>query len=393
MASSHIQPARDWKRTLRNSTLLLGSTMTVMAGATISPALPAIRTEFAAVPNAELLAQLSLTIPALFIALFAPFAGALLDRLGRRPVLIGALLLYGLAGASGFVLNSLYAILVGRALLGVAVAGIMSGFSTLIADYFSGDEFNRFVGFQAAFTAFGGVVFLQMGGLLADVGWRYPFLIYLLALFVLVMVVLFITEPKYQVDDTDGTKATMPYRQIIPIYLVAFVGMVLFYLVPTQLPFYLETLGVVGTAVGTAIAAMTLSAALVSLQFQRIRARLSLNLVFVVTFALMASGYFIISQAGQYGVIMVGLLIAGAGLGLLQPNLAGWMVPLIPASLRGQAFGFLTMSLFFGQFISPVFFQPFDGNSAFIVGAVALGLIATVFVIRTGASTNERSME
>ncbi|MEM8531078.1 MAG: MFS transporter [Chloroflexota bacterium] len=393
MTSSQIQSTRDWKRTLRNSTLLLGSTMTVMAGATISPALPAIRTEFASVPNAELLTQLSLTIPALFIALFAPFAGALLDRLGRRPVLIGALLLYGLAGASGFVLNSLYAILVGRALLGVAVAAIMSGFSTLIADYFSGDEFNRFVGLQAAFTGFGGVVFLQMGGLLADVGWRYPFLIYLLALLVLVLVVLFITEPEYQAGDTDGTKATMPYQQIVPIYLVAFAGMVLFYLVPTQLPFFLETLGVVGASVGTAIAAMTLAAALVSLQFQRIRARLSANLVFALTFGFMAIGYLTISQSAQYGMVIVGLLVAGVGLGMLQPNLAGWLAPLIPASLRGQAFGLLTMSLFLGQFISPVFFQPFNGNSAFLVGAVVLGLTATIFVIRTGASTHERSME
>ena len=111
------------KNSVRNLTILLGSTMTAMAGATIAPALPEINLVFQDVPDADLLVKLVLTLPALLIAIGAPFSGFLSDRWGRKPVLITALILYGLAGTSGYVLDSMFGILVGRALLGVAVAG------------------------------------------------------------------------------------------------------------------------------------------------------------------------------------------------------------------------------------------------------------------------------
>lgn len=104
--------------------------MTVMAAATLAPALPEMNRFFQDVPNAEFWVKLVLTMPALLIAIGAPFAGFLLDRWGRKPVLIAGLILYGLAGTSGFLPGSLFGILVGRALLGLAVAGVMSGFTT-----------------------------------------------------------------------------------------------------------------------------------------------------------------------------------------------------------------------------------------------------------------------
>ena len=60
--------------------------MTVMAGATIAPALPGMKLVFQDVANADFLVKLVLTMPALLIAIGAPFAGILLDRRGRRPV-------------------------------------------------------------------------------------------------------------------------------------------------------------------------------------------------------------------------------------------------------------------------------------------------------------------
>jgi MFS family permease len=116
------------------ATLLLTSTLTVMSGATISPSLPAMQEYFANVENSELLVRLVLTIPALFIAFGGLFAGQLADRFGRKPLLIVSTLVYGFAGCSGLVLNSLWTLLIGRALLGLSVAGVMTGVTTLIAD-------------------------------------------------------------------------------------------------------------------------------------------------------------------------------------------------------------------------------------------------------------------
>lgn len=357
--------------------------MTVMAGATISPALPAIERAFDATPNAALLTQLALTMPALLIAISAPIAGMLLDKIGRKPILLVSLLLYALAGSSGLWLNSLYAILVGRALLGLAVAGIMSGFTTLIADYFASTALDRFLGLQAAFTGLGGVVFVLLGGILADVGWRMPFSIYLMSVVVCGGVLLFIDEPAPTQASNAVAGKRFDFRPILPIYATAFFAMLIFYLVPTQLPFYLDQLGTGGSLVGAAISTLTLIAAIASLQYQRLRLRLSANTLFAATFGLMAIGYAIIGSANAYAIVVLGLIVAGAGLGLLQPNLATWLVPLVSAEKRGSAFGGLTTALFLGQFLSPLTFQliPVSASTGidYWVGAVAALLVAGWF--------------
>ena len=68
MLEAEAQPGAPWRVQLRNATLLLASSLTVMAAAIISPALPQIEGAFAGEANASLLTQLALTAPALLIA-------------------------------------------------------------------------------------------------------------------------------------------------------------------------------------------------------------------------------------------------------------------------------------------------------------------------------------
>ena len=127
-------------------TILLSASMTIMAGATIAPSLPQMKVVFNHIPNAEFIIKLVLTLPSLFIAFAAPFAGYIIDRVGRKKLLLFSLLLYALAGTSGLYLNNLFTILIGRALLGVSVAGIMTTATTLIADYYTGIERHKMMG-------------------------------------------------------------------------------------------------------------------------------------------------------------------------------------------------------------------------------------------------------
>ena len=227
-------------------TLLLVSTLTVMSGATISPSLPAMQDYFSEVENAEFWVRLVLTIPALLIVVGSPIAGQLVDSIGRKPLLIGSAVLYGLGGASGYLLDSLFAILVGRALLGLAVAGVMVSATTLIADYYQGDTRANFMGLQAAFMGFGGVVFLSAGGYLADLDWRLPFLIYLFAWILLPFVVLSLYEPKStretENSHVDRNLSSLPIKLLVLIYGSILVMQIVFYLIPVQLPFYLRNL-------------------------------------------------------------------------------------------------------------------------------------------------------
>ena len=78
---------------LTKITLILVSTLTVMSGATIAPSLPAMREYFAEVPHADYLVRLVLTLPALFIAFGAPVVELIIDHLGRKTLLLVALIL------------------------------------------------------------------------------------------------------------------------------------------------------------------------------------------------------------------------------------------------------------------------------------------------------------
>lgn len=359
---TRIQAGPDDGRELRRDLIiLLGSSLTVMAGATIAPSLPRMAVHFQDAPQAQMLVKMLLSVHALFIALTAPLMGMLMDRFGRRPVLAVSLLLYGLGGSSGAYLDSLYAIMAGRALLGIAVAGIMSGFTTLIGDYYKGERRNRLMGMQAAFTGFGGLVFLTAGGMLADVSWRYPFLIYLFAFCILPGALAYLYEPETASHGQAGTEGEErdSLVRFLPIYLLAFAGMVIFYMIPVQLPFYLKSLGgVSNTGIGVAIGTMNMIGALSSMQFGRLKRRLSNAAIFALFSLLMGLGYGVVWLAGGYFGVLTGMVVAGMGFGLLMPNVNVWLLSLVSARSRGRAVGGLTTFFLLGQFVSPMLFEP-----------------------------------
>ena len=372
------------KVVFRNGTLLLGSAMTVLAGATIAPALPAMSLAFQDIPNADFLVRLLLTVPALFTAIGAPFSGLLLDRWGRKPVLVVAVILYGVAGASGYLLGSLYGILAGRALLGLAVAGTASGFTTLIADYYTGRGLSKFLGYQASFMAIGGAVFLLVGGILADIGWRLPFLLYLYAFGILLGILFAIDEPQAQEAATDPQSqddpTAVPYRRVSPIYALGFVGTLLFFIGPVLLPFLLSDLGNISNSqIGLALAVSVLVGGIVSLLYARVHQRLSFQAINALVFLAIGLGSLVVGLSTTYAAILIGLALSGIGVGLTLPNINLWLLSVIPAAARGRAVGGLTTAIFLGQFLSPIAIQPIVSREGFS-GAFALaGVIALIF--------------
>lgn len=354
---------------LAAATLLMSGMLTVMAGATIAPCLPALRLHFADVPRIELWVRLILSLPALSIAATAPPIGLLIDRHGRVPVLRASLVLYAVAGASGLVTQSLWALLAGRLLLGVAVAGIMTSSTALIADAYEGPRRARFLGLLGAFMGFGGVLFLTLGGMLADQGWRWPFAVYLLSLPVLPGAIVGLRDgPRPSKAQGAGTaEEGIPWAALARIYAVTFLGMAVFYLIPTQIPFLLEAFSGGGaSAAGLAIAAGSLVSATVSLQYGRISRHMGFAAVAASSLGLLGAGFVLVGIASSTAGVVAGLAVAGLGTGLLMPNGAQWVTTTVAASLRGRALGAMNTSIFLGQFLSPLFVHLVlgDGSTA-----------------------------
>jgi hypothetical protein len=70
--------------------------------------------------------------------MLVPVMGMLADRIGRRPVLTGGLLVFGVAGTSVALVDTFTAVVALRVLQGVAMAGIAPVSVTLLGDLYSG---------------------------------------------------------------------------------------------------------------------------------------------------------------------------------------------------------------------------------------------------------------
>ena len=346
-------------------TLLLISTLTVMAGATIAPALPAMQQEFNDVQNVSFWIQLVLTIPGLFIVLGAFIAGYIIDRFPKKSFLLVCIALYGIAGSSGLYLDSLPAILVGRGIMGFGVAGIMTTVITLFADYYEGAERAKAIGMQASFMALGGVVFLTFGGFLAELDWRYPFGIYLTALAFIPLGMKYLYEPKRKREESDkteqvelGTSKNL-IQLLIIVYGLVVTAQIIFYTIPLHLPFYLmDTFGTSASISGIAIAIVTLFAGLTSMLYGRIKGQFGYVYIMVISFLAIGLGYTIVSRSVSPYILVSGLITIGIGFGTFIPNVNTWLAEVAPEKYRGRVMGGITTFVFLGQFLSPIATQP-----------------------------------
>ncbi len=364
-----------------------------MAGATIAPSLPQIAEVFRDVPSASMLTKMVLTVPALVIALTGPFIGRALDKWGRVRLLILALLLYGISGAAPYLLNDLYLILVCRAILGLSVSIIMTATNTLIGDYFAPSERSVFLGLQGVFMAVGGVIFISIGGVLADISWRLPFLIYLVAFIGAPLAFFYLKEIVIDQSQSKRLDRYRPTWRQIMIFSLAFSGMIVFYMIPVQIPFLLREMGIEKNALsGIAIATTTVFGALISSFYSKILERLSYSKIYVLIFLLGAVGYFIAFSAQTYAMVLVATGVSGLAFGMLFPNTNMWLIQESKPHNRGRILGALTFSIFIGQFFSPILFQPGAGNGSlsniFLYGSLfllAVGLVLQFTYVRKHA--------
>ncbi|MBE3637316.1 MFS transporter [Mangrovicoccus algicola] len=354
-------------RDRRAIALLLAASLTILSNSLISPALPGIEARFAEEENAALLARLLVTAPSLMVALLAPFAGAMADRFGRRPQLLIGVALFALAGTAGLYLPSLHLVLLSRLVLGVSVALIMTAQTALVGDFFTGTARSNFMGLQISATNFGGLIFLMLAGWLAAISPVGPFVIYGVALLYLPLMMLSLRGTGRAQTGTAAAGGAVPPGEGEPrwiatlglVVLLAALCFVCFYLLPTQAPYFLATLGhPEPQAAGLLMGAMTLAGGFSSLLFGHVRLRLGRAGTPALGFLFFAAGFLLFAAAEGFGLVLLGGAAIGAGGGLLMPTFLGVAVEVAPAHRRGLAAGAITTSVFTGQFLSPLVSTP-----------------------------------
>ncbi len=263
---------------------------------------------------------------------------------------------------------------------------------TLIADYFEGMERQKFVGLQIAFMSMGGILFIGLGGILSDLSWRYPFLIYLFSLLVLPLSIMFLYEPEV-VQKRNQTKQIIKAKQIIRapriiwmLFINTMIMWIIFFLIPVQIPFHLKAIGVEkNSLIGAVIAMATAFSAVSSFSYSRIKSRLSFLSIFSMGYLLMAAGFICIFISNTYVLVVIAMMLSGLGVGMMIPNTNMWVMKIAPSEIRGKEIGKLTTFWFMGQFLSPIIIFPvlniLSLSSTFMLASGFLFLMSIGFLI------------
>ncbi len=335
--------------------LLLCAVMPIMAIISLVPVLPLLLEEFATTPGSEFLVPIALTIPALCVALFSPVAGWVSDKMGRKKLLVGALLIYAVAGSFPLFLTDLKQIIASRFVLGIVEAAIMTVATTLIGDYFTGERREKWIGVQIATGSFAAIILIAAGGFLGEAfGSRGPFLLYVLAIPIALAAAIILHEPVKREKDPEVQAVRFPLKSVMPLILITGGVGLLFYSVVVQLGPILQLSGSVSPAmIGIAGAAANLGVVVGSLLFRR-SIHLTGPTLLAVGLMISAIGYAGAGSADSFIWIASFAVIACIGSGLMLPNMLAWIMRHLPDQVRGRGIGFWTGAFFLGQFAAPV---------------------------------------
>jgi len=358
-----------------------------MGAVIVAPMLPKMGAEFGpSEPQAEMLVPLAVTGPALAIAIVAPLAGWLADRAGRKKLLIIATFLYALLGFLPAILNDLGSIVLSRLLFGCAEAAIMTCCTTLIADYWHGEDRMKFVNYQVVSIGLIGSIFFVIGGVLGESSWRTPFYLYLLPLLLIPFMMKVLWEPvKKAVEGMPQAPQSNEKVARLPLiigYGMILGGMALNFIVPIQTPTLLVDMGIVSTTKIGMSAGLGLLATLIgSLSWPLLRSTFGIPFCNAILLALLATGLWLLSAATTYENVLVAVTIHGIGAGLLVPNVMAEVMHALPKAVRGRGIGGFTSCLYLGQFISPIIVGAIMAASASDLRSTIVKLAIVSFVI------------
>ena len=347
------------------STAILSiSLLTVMAGAAVAPAMGIIHDHFAGMP--DMLLQLIISLPALFIIVTNLVFPWLCSRFKTRTLALSGLVLYVVAGAGCFFVDNLTVLLVFRALLGVSV-GVMMPLSTgLLAYYYPPERQASLMGLSAAMNQMGGVVATFLAGMLAGISWNYAFLVYLLGLIAVILVAAFLPNERLS---GRGEVSLSLLKRFHPSVVGMFLVMVLFFIYPTNFALTasgtLSEMGVTLTMVGLDVVAF-----LVGLVFGALMKRFAAQMKYVAPLGF-AAGYLCLAIGGSLVWLLFGSAFIGIANGIGVPYLNTIGSVKAGKEAATTVMPLLSAALYLGQFLSPLIVSPVassTGTSPYFVG-------------------------
>jgi MFS family permease len=384
MRSTPEQGTADWRQ---GWILVISGFLPVMAIIALAPTLPTLLGHFRNVPNPALMVPLLITAPSACIALFAPGAGAIADRFGRRPLLLWSMAFYGAGGLVPFAIDNFWAVVAGRFVIGIGEAGVLTVVNTLLADYFEEQARHRWLMIQGVVGSVLGTLTIASSGFLAAQGWQYPFLVYAIAIPILVASLAFLFEPAprqriSQPGQASPIHTPFPYMVALMVAGVTVLLSTIYYVQVINFSVLLKDLGVVDPEkIGLSMAIPSIGVPLGAILF-KLTTRFGAGFQIFLVFFGYAVGLSGIGLAPDYKVALGFAFIQQLANGIIVPALIAWAQSKFSFEHRGRGMGWWASSFFVAQFLSPAVVNLMRASVGNLQGAfLAFGLIAAACAV------------
>lgn len=295
---------------------ILSVSLILVSSLSISPAIPAIEGYFDHISASSI--ELMTTVPSFSVMIMVLLSSFISNKIGEKVTVILGLSLVLVAGVLPFFLKDFSAVFLSRIILGVGLGLINSLAVSLISINFKGKESAYLMGLRSAFESGGQAILTFLAGQLILFNWQSVFLIYLLALPILLLFMFSYPDNKKKDSDVeiDNRKQSVNFYVIlIAVFLVVIVG--------AQTAIIIRISGIVTSFnFGNMVDAsrvqtlMTVAGMILGVFFGRIFISIryftaSLGLI------MMTMAHFLVYSANSLMVITVGAVLAGAAYPLL----------------------------------------------------------------------------
>lgn len=373
--------------------ILIISILPMMAIVALMPVIPVLIQHFHDIPNIMTLAPLIVAAPGICVAFLSPYAGYLTDKLGRRKLLLIFTLFYGFGGILPFFIEDFTILMIGRLLLGIGEAFILTVANTLLGDYFEESERTKWLMWQSIAGAVSGFILLSVSGYLSSLGWNYPFLVYSIAFIVTISTYFFIFEPKRIVQNPSVSSklvVKVPKKIMIRITLMTMVAAILYNVYIIHFSMALNVMGIFDQQkIGFYSALATFGVPIGAYLFKYFSSK-SPQFKFSLLFTLIGIGLIGIGFSPKIELTILFAWVQQLGVGMAIPILIAWALNEVPLEFRGRGMGFWTCGFFLGQFISPLAVSAMRNITGNMLHAfVAFGIICLLVAIFNGLLTKK----
>lgn len=369
--------------------------LSLMLVSTLSPstALPQMITTFHqqgyAASRVEFLFSLS-SFAILAMLLLNPIIERLISE--RLSIILG-LLLIAFGGSMPVVFQTYSLVFVSRILLGIGIGLINSRAISIISETYTGSEQAQMLGLRGSFEIIGNALLTMIVGFIVVLGWSWTFSVYLFALPILAVYLIFAPKPKVEVEEPQQDETRAKFRKEDILYIVGLSLLAGFVINinsanSLRIPVIVDQLHLGSPRQASLIlSGMMLMGILSGICFEGLLGRFSKNLITIsmIPFAL---GLFMVGSANNLWVMLIGAMLSGFWYSIVVTSVFSDVSTSISPQLIGNATTLILIFCNLGGASAAIVLNLFSKFSpqpgfAFIIYAVISLVICLGLIIKT----------